>query len=250
MGRRRFRPIWLYVLSGFASFSFSGGAIAAEKVQWSSSSGLFELTTDWTFDEYAQLDALNGIVSFTPGPDARACSRIRFVQTARALNTKAENYNWARQLAPRNEIRGRTGFFVDTDNSRCEAGTSCSPFYNDSWPETSDYAQEGSATPAGRQMARMADYVRGWTAFSRVELEACAVCEGTNHVYGCVQWGGKWDLVGPKEALRPRMRAAPTSSWKEAMFAFNAFYDGGDEAPWSAASRSKRLSLAGGPTES
>lgn len=221
------------IFSLFLSIVFSQPIFATQinLQKWQSDNGIFSLQTGWLYDDTKSGDVLVGILSFEPSAEAHACNKIGFIQAAQVKDLKGQDLLWPGTLASRNKMRSSDGYFVDHDSSRCEAGKSCSPFFNDWWPDESrsktGEVENGVTEPAG-----MADFPFGWTAFNSIRLEACAVCADDGEVYGCVKWGATWPSDGPRVLETASASEEPSENFIMAVQKFVEFYQIGDVA-WS-----------------
>lgn len=186
--------------------------------------GSFTARVRWTVDPETLNDVLHGALSFIPSPANAACPKIGFVQVAKVSTEDGSPYRWPLGESPRNEQATEAGFFVDHRAATCaKKQKGCSPDFADHWPNDGGSAF-GKVTETNTETAKLEDYPFGWTEFRRIELEACAVCDKSGEVYGCLRWGGEWPATGSRRVLKIRARATPSESFQKALEKFRRYY--------------------------
>lgn len=183
---------------------------------WANKTGIFSISTYWTETEFSG-DALAGKLKFTPHDDECVSG---FIQVAKMTDNKGKDlvFKKGSGLEARNEVKTLDGSFVDYNPTKCKKGKPCSPYYIEYWPTDGSYSNEVSA--------RMADYPFGWEQFSKIELEACAVCKGSEKkVLGCISWGGEFPVVGDKKVSKPTWKTTSSPEFDAALKKFNTYYN-------------------------
>ncbi|MEY4065179.1 MAG: hypothetical protein RIR26_1387 [Pseudomonadota bacterium] len=199
--------------------------------------GTFTVETKWTTVQQtsSETDVLYGKVSFRAKPSSAntTCPNVSFIQTARILDNKGNDYQWPSGQSVRNRLRTKTGmqgvehgYFIDHDAMLCgQESERCSPFFRDHWPNTDVGSQDGLLTDKKSKAAILIDFPYGWESITSAELETCAVCRETNVNFGCVTWGGTWPLTGER-SLHPITSAEePSATFSKALSLFNAHYN-------------------------
>jgi hypothetical protein len=198
--------------------------------------GNFVVETMWTTaaQTAGEVDVLSGRVSFRAklGNPSGICTNISFIQTARILDNKGNDYQWPAGQSVRNQIRTKRtannveqGYFVDHDATQCaERSSECSPFFRDHWPNSDLGSQDGSLEAEKQKAAVLVDFPYGWELITSAELETCAVCRDTKKTFGCVTWGGTWPLTGERFLHGPKATNSPSTTFEKALSLFQSFY--------------------------
>lgn len=185
--------------------------------------GLISATVLWDRNELGD-DVLAGDIKFKPDNAIKNCSNISFIQIAKVTNNKGQDLEWSKLSgqSQRNEMKTKNKWFVDHDATKCNKNNQCSKFFIDHWHNNCTY---GSKSNDSNFIAQMKDYPFGWTEFSQIELETCAVCKDSNEVYTCIKWGASWPLIGEKKISNISIDPKPSSDFLEAVSNFDAFYN-------------------------
>lgn len=209
---------------------------AAIKAQFDLPKGKFSLDTRWTKIQQTadETDVLAGRVTFLPKQFStqQSCGAISFIQIARVLDNRGEDFEWPLGQDARNYMRTTmqgtkisAGYFIDHDASVCkESQPSCSPFFRDSWPNSEDGSQDGSIDERRSRAAVLVDYPFGWEVISSIALEACAVCRESGEYLGCATWGGTWPPVGERFVHTPQFSERPSATFSNALARFKKYY--------------------------
>ncbi|MBM3383490.1 MAG: hypothetical protein FJY29_13795 [Betaproteobacteria bacterium] len=224
-------------LNANADLAFDTEAPAvAIKTNFDLPKGRFSLDSRWTTVQQTadEIDVLAGRVSFLPKQRSskEKCGAISFIQTARVLNNRGQDFEWPQGQHARNAMRTTTrgqkilpGYFIDHDAVLCKEGhQGCSPFFRDSWPNSEDGSQDGSILDGRSHAAVLVDYPFGWEVISSISLEACAVCRDSGEYLGCASWGGTWPPVGERFVHTPVFSEQPSATFVNALERFKNYY--------------------------
>ncbi|MEN9528802.1 MAG: hypothetical protein RI932_675 [Pseudomonadota bacterium] len=208
----------------------------AIKTKFDLSKGTFSLDIRWTTVQQTadEIDVLAGKVSFLPefSSSKEICGAVSFIQSARVLNNRGQDFQWPQGQHVRNAMRTiaqgskiTAGYFIDHDATLCKAGhPNCSPFFRDSWPNPEDGSQDGSTVDGKARAAVLVDYPFGWEVISSISLEACAVCRESGEYLGCATWGGTWPPVGERFVHTPTFSEQPSATFTSALERFKNYY--------------------------
>lgn len=171
----------------------------------------FEHSIQWAYNQ-SGIDALISRISY----EDSSCKHIEFIQTAKLSHSDGRDFQWPAFTGQehRNHLKFEN-WFIDVDNSKCEEGQGCSPYYTDHFTEES---VKGSP-------AKMLDAPFGWTHFDRIELETCAYCINKDEFLNCMKWGGEFLWTGEKRILKARNFSSPSMAFLKAQTIFNDFYN-------------------------
>lgn len=214
----------------------SAASAASLKTNFDLPKGTFSLDTRWTTVQQTadEIDVLAGRITFLAKPfsNHQMCGAISFIQTARVLDNRGQDFQWPQGQHARNAMRTilqgqriTAGYFIDHDASLCTAGqTNCSPFFRDSWPNAEDGSQDGSIDGHRSRAAVLVDYPFGWEVISSIALEACAICRESGEYLGCATWGGTWPTLGQRFVHVPQFSEHPSTTFEKAMHLFKKYY--------------------------
>lgn len=185
--------------------------------------GSIQAQVIWTQNEY-QEDILFGDIKFKPNSSTKICRNISFIQIAKVIDNKNKDLVWDKisGQSNRNLIKTKNNWFLDHDATKCDKNKSCSKFFIDHWANDCSYGSKLSNDDI--MTAQIKDYPFGWTQFSDIELESCAVCKDSNEIFSCVKWGASWPLMGDRKIKNIEVSQAPSLDFIEAINLFDSFY--------------------------
>jgi len=195
-------------------------------------SGSMAATVKWAVDEERACDVLRGYIEYRPqsrpGCD---CSRIGFIQVAKAEGNDGRDYDWSGVEQRRNLLRTSqqmgadilNGYFVDHRASACGSAP-CSPYFRDHWANPAE-SGDGFQTARATAPASLVDYPFGWDTLQAISLESCARCVDTGEFLGCALWGARWPIEGARSIAPIRVEKTPSATFLAALDEFERFYN-------------------------